>query len=387
MGHIGLRPFLAFLILALAGCSRDALEPVPSAVPAHVTDKPEGRPVDRGRAIYTRGKSPSGRPITARIGDGPAVPAAALACVQCHGVDGRGRPEGGVTPSDITWANLTRPYGVAHPDGRKHPAYTAALFGRAVTMGWDPAGQALSSVMPRYQMAPEDLADLVAYVRQIAADTPGVSAATIRIGVALPPVGPQQSHWIHVNIFITDYINSINATGGVFRRRMDLVAPTSGGGDREAFAAIGGLTPDGDPTSERLESAGVPMVRVYPPPVAGWLSRRNGSFALVSGHAGQVRALVRFAAENRVGFDAGIVVIHGTDPGSRCACGRGRGPAPRGGDQGRDDRSGPVGIHRCSGRVATIRGHPACGTGDRRTGRGVGTRPGRTRGRFVDPDS
>ena len=119
------------------------------------------------------------------------LPATTLACVQCHGADGRGRPEGGVTPSDITWANLIRPYGVAHPDGRRHSAYTAALFGRAVTMGWDPAGHDLSVAMPRYEIAPEDLSDLIAYIRQIDQVTvPGVSESSIRLGIALPPDSP-----------------------------------------------------------------------------------------------------------------------------------------------------------------------------------------------------
>ena len=63
------------------------------------------------------------------------VPASAVPCAGCHGRDGKGKPEGGVTPSDLTWTALTRPYGVTHPGGRKHPPYDARLLKRAVSMG------------------------------------------------------------------------------------------------------------------------------------------------------------------------------------------------------------------------------------------------------------
>ena len=130
-----------------------------------------------------------------------------------------------MTPSDITWANLTRPYGVTHPGGRRHPAYTAALFGRAVTMGWDPAGQTLSPVMPRYQISAEDMADLIAYIRQIAVDAPGVTESSIRIGVALPTVGPTGPPTSELFEDLTAYASTINASGGIFRRHLELVIP------------------------------------------------------------------------------------------------------------------------------------------------------------------
>jgi hypothetical protein len=306
-----------FLTLLLGGCDRgDPDLPLPQPSASHVAEpaeRPKMRPADRGRMIYLSGESSSGNPITARIGDGPPLAATTLACVQCHGADGRGRPEGGVTPSDITWGNLMRPYGVAHAGGRRHPAYTAALFGRAVTLGWDPAGQTLSSVMPRYQMSPEDLNDLIGYIQQIGnAAVRGVSESAIRIGVALPAAAPGGVPSVAVVKALSRYADSINGSGGVFRRRLELVplAPEIGG-DHEIFAAVGGFTPDGDAWSDRLEAAGVPLIRVYPAPARGLTTDRQGSFALVSGHAGQVRALARFASEGRIGKDSKLAVIRG----------------------------------------------------------------------------
>jgi mono/diheme cytochrome c family protein len=124
---------------------------------------------ERGQQIYLQGTASSGQEIIALIGDeGLEVPASTMPCVVCHGRDGRGRPaEGGVVPSDITWKSLTKPDGVTHESGRKHPPYTEKLLKRAIGMGTDPAGNALHMAMPRYRMAPEDMDELIAYLKRL----------------------------------------------------------------------------------------------------------------------------------------------------------------------------------------------------------------------------
>ena len=116
----------AALLAGLAACGRS---PAPSAegrgegsaaaqAPAIEVGNPE-----RGREIYLRGVSPSGAELTAEVGvrGGAVVPAASLPCVNCHGRDGRGKPEAGVTPSNVRWESLTRPYEVQEASGRAHP--------------------------------------------------------------------------------------------------------------------------------------------------------------------------------------------------------------------------------------------------------------------------
>src|SRR5205823_2375748 len=78
-----------------------------------------GEGADRGRAIYHHGTGSS--LITATLGaDGAArIDAAAVPCASCHGADGRGKPEGGVRPSDLRHAMLTKPYEVAAAGGRR----------------------------------------------------------------------------------------------------------------------------------------------------------------------------------------------------------------------------------------------------------------------------
>src|SRR6185295_4301830 len=100
--------------------------------------------LERGRQIYNEGTSPSGGEIIAVMSDaGVEVPASAVPCGGCHGRDGKGRPEGGVAPSDLTWTALTKPYGITHPSGRKHPPYDVKLLKRAIALGLDPAGNTL----------------------------------------------------------------------------------------------------------------------------------------------------------------------------------------------------------------------------------------------------
>ena len=118
--------------------------------------------IERGRKIYVEGASPSGGEISALMSEASVeVPATAVPCAGCHGRDGRGRPEGGVAPSDVTWEVLTKPYGLTHPSGRKHPAYDERSLKRSITMGLDPAGNELHVAMPRFRLSHQDMEDLV----------------------------------------------------------------------------------------------------------------------------------------------------------------------------------------------------------------------------------
>ncbi len=203
----------------------------------------------RGRAIYTTGASPSGRPITARIGDGPPVAASLLACVQCHGEDGYGKSEGGVVPSDISWSALTRPHGVTRSDGRSRPPYSRALFARAVALGFDPAGEKLGATMPRYELSTEDLADLVAYLQELddGPASPGVTADAVRIGLARD-ASPKAVAAVRA------CFNAVNLKGGVFRRRLDLITEVGMAGDTAfAFVDVSPQIPWPDPSARRRD--------------------------------------------------------------------------------------------------------------------------------------
>src|SRR5215212_8069436 len=110
----------------------------------------------RGKAIYLRGASPSGKEITAMVGE-LDVPASTLTCAGCHGLRGEGKTEGGVTAGNLTWSNLIKPYGHTHPSGRKHGPFDEKLFTRSLVQGLDPAGNEMAVAMPRFQMSAEDI--------------------------------------------------------------------------------------------------------------------------------------------------------------------------------------------------------------------------------------
>lgn len=147
--------------------------------------------VELGRRIYFQGAGEEGHQPIAVIGRGGAeVPASVLPCSSCHGEDGRGRPEGGVNPSDLTWSALTRPYVRRTPDGREHPPYDEARFQRAVTMGLDPGGNPLHVAMPLYRLTHAEADALVAFIKTL--DTrrdDGIEKKSLHLGLVLPPAG------------------------------------------------------------------------------------------------------------------------------------------------------------------------------------------------------
>jgi ABC-type branched-subunit amino acid transport system substrate-binding protein len=180
--------------------------------------------LERGRQIYLEGTSPSGGEIIAVMSDaGVEVPASAVPCGGCHGRDGKGRPEGGVAPSDLTWTALTKPYGVTHPSGRKHPPYDVKLLKRAISLGLDPAGNTLQVAMPRFRMSLKDMEDLVAYLQKLGTGSdPGVSDTAVRVGVVLPPSsGALSGMGKAIRAALTARFASVNREGGIYGRQIE----------------------------------------------------------------------------------------------------------------------------------------------------------------------
>ena len=283
------------------------------AVPALLQGAAELTPQEqRGRQIYRDGTSPSGGEIVALLGDAQIeVPAASVPCASCHGRDGRGRPEGGVSPSDLRWESITRPYGVTHPSGRTHPAYDERLLKRAISMGIDPAGHPLHVAMPRFRMSLQDMADLTAYLKRLGSEPePGVSDTEVRVGVVLPPAGSLAPLGRAVRAAIEAQCAQWNAQGGIYGRRLEprfLEPPAEPAGRRTAvadflvreqiFAGLAPFFPGAD-----AELAGL-FAEMQVPAVGPFtLHPRDGVeaadrfiFYLLPGLEAQGRALARFA--------------------------------------------------------------------------------------------
>ncbi len=292
-------------ILILAACFAFCLNPADAEPSAHVQLSPRER---IGKRIYLSGESHSDSPIDAWLGNPPMkVSAKMLPCMNCHGLDGKGKPEGGVYPSNLNWSMLTKRYGLTHPSGRKHRAYDEETLKRAITRGIDPSGNKIGSSMPHFSMSKDDLSCLVAYLKRIENDRdPGIDASHITIATMVPLDGPMGKLGNTVKSVLEGVFEDINASGGIYNRKIDLrIIPT-------------GQTPEGsiDQLKKVLETESIfALVAPYVPnaedrlvelvaereiPVIGSLGSSPDSpdgpnrflFYLMSGLSAQARALV-----------------------------------------------------------------------------------------------
>jgi ABC-type branched-subunit amino acid transport system substrate-binding protein len=311
----------AALSAALAPCHRALAD-----APAQSSLTPQEK---RGKQIYMQGTSASGKEILAYLGDASIeVPASAMACANCHSIDGRGKPEGGVVPSNITWDALTKPYGITHPSGRKHPPYTERALELAITRGLDPAGNKLFNVMPRYQMSVEDLADLVAYLKRLGKDLdPGVTEDTITIGTILPSRGDLAGVAQAIKAATTACFAEVNSQGGIYNRKVELKFVETGDSPQttsdnvrrfiqseHVFAMTGAFIAGADRELAALVgSMEVPLVGPFTlyPQVEHPLNRHV--FYLLSGMKEQARALVNFASRQPSGQKAGVAIVSPED--------------------------------------------------------------------------
>jgi ABC-type branched-subunit amino acid transport system substrate-binding protein len=283
----------------------------------------------RGKQIYTQGASPSSKEILAYIGDASMeVPGSVMACANCHGLDGRGKPEGGVTPSDITWGALTKPYAVAGQGGRTHPPYTERAVELALTRGLDPAGNKLLNVMPRYQMSGEDMADLVAYLKRVGSDLdPGVTDDTITVGTVIPSRADLAGLGQAIRAATAAYFEEVNSRGGIYSRKLGLKFVETGDTpqatsdnvrrfvqDEQVFALTGAFIAGADRELAALfDQMGTPLVgplTLYPQ-VGRPLNRRV--FYILPGMEEQARALASFACRQSAGKKSGAAIVSPDD--------------------------------------------------------------------------
>lgn len=270
-----------------------------------------------GQRLYLEGVTLSGEPVRALVGAGQTpLSGSAVACGNCHGADGKGRTESTVTPPEITWEALTKPYGHIHPT-RKHGPFDARSLARAVNDGFDPAGNALDWPMPRFALAREDLDALAAYLGRLsAARAPGVGEATLRIGTVLPAAGPAAPAAEAAKQALLAYFDLINRAGGVHQRMLDLSVAVTPANARERFEAapvfalvspFGGAPGDG--LSVLLEQARLPAVGPITPQPGADGGTEALAFYLYPGPVEQAVALVEFASRRSTGAGLAAAIL------------------------------------------------------------------------------
>jgi Cytochrome c len=235
-----------------------------------------------------------------------------MPCANCHGADGRGRSEGGVTSPDITHAALTTPYSVTAPSGRQHGPYTDARLKRAIAMGIDSSGHHLLPIMPRYRLSIDDMNALLAYLNVVGEpEAPGVTATSVRVGVL------QSSP--EIRAVLTDYVAKHDA---VYGRKVELVFGGSDGTPTERaaamrafveketpFALIASVTEGADAElADAAEAERIPLLATISTHPRSSDAPNRWLRDLVAGVAEQRRALARVAPPDALQVPSSLLI-------------------------------------------------------------------------------
>jgi ABC-type branched-subunit amino acid transport system substrate-binding protein len=282
-------------------------------LPISLTSAPLTPSQARGKQIYERGESAASRKITVFLGAEESPVAATVApCANCHGADGHsGTTEAGITPPDITWDRLTKPYGGVSSSDEKRPPYTDRLIRRAVSLGVNSAGNRLFGAMPRYQMLYTDMDDLLAYLKVLGTvPERGITDQELHIGIILPPKGAMTAAGQAVEAALSAWFQELNAGGGVYARRIVLHSyqPPAGEDPSAALArfldsqplfaiAASFLAGAERPFTALLRERGLPLVGAFTlfPQLGQPLNPYV--FYFYPGVPGEAEALMRFAAK------------------------------------------------------------------------------------------
>lgn len=145
-------------------------------------------PISRelGRSIYETGIGRDGRAIHARMQGNITLSGAVIACINCHGKDGRGGGEAFIRAPDIRWFNLSKPF-AARRSGTAEPAYDRASFARAVRLGISPGGRKLDPVMPRTDLADDEIDSLIDYLTHIEQTASSDASLPVVLGLLPKP--------------------------------------------------------------------------------------------------------------------------------------------------------------------------------------------------------
>lgn len=315
------RPVPVLLLLLLL------LFPALFAHPSHAAGL--GESARRGKRIYTEGMGR--QPIVALlVGPGLRARGSAFPCVNCHRPDGRGIREGGVRSADITWFNLTKEFAGARASGRVHPPYDTARLADAVRRGVDPSGTPLDAAHPRYEISPEDLADLAEYIKVLGNEpVPGVDDDELRVGALLPDRGAQVDVAADVRKFLEGYFGELTARGGLFARRVRFVPvlfdperPGSAAAAARAIVADEGIfcllanvsVPAHDEANGVLGRAKVPVVGPLAVPPEGAYGMDPAIFYIHPSYHDQARVLVDALARSGTTGGAKIAILRAPDP-------------------------------------------------------------------------
>ncbi len=286
----------------------------------------------RGKRIYMEGR---GRKNIFAVlpAAGIKAPGSGFPCVNCHLAGGSGQFEGGVRSADISWFSLTKEFRGVRPSGRVHPGYNDDSIATAVRRGVDPSGNRLDPAHPRYEMEPEDLGDLVAYLKIMGREpVPGVSDNQVNVGFLLPVTGPLAEAGREVRALLSGYFEEVNAKGGIYNRKLVLTplpfdpseeersieAVREAVESEEVFCFLANVGIGAEDNAARfLSDRRVPvLVPLLSAPEGGYGSGRY-TFHVFAGIREQARVMVDFLADRGMAPGGRIGLLYAEDGSGR----------------------------------------------------------------------
>ncbi|RZS58027.1 ABC transporter substrate-binding protein [Sphaerotilus mobilis] len=222
------RPLVRRLIVAsllltwtgLFGTAAIAADPVVAVVA--VDSDPAEQARKAGRTIFLEGRNRHGEAIQARVGSGLALQGDAVACARCHGPEGAGNREGGLTAPALDWNSLSQARS-ASPGLLPRSRYDDVAVLRALRQGVDVEGRPLSTAMPRFTLAPREEADLLTYLRSLGQSLdidPGLTPDRVVLGGVLPLSGPLAAAGQAADAAIRSCVAQANREGGIHGRQL-----------------------------------------------------------------------------------------------------------------------------------------------------------------------
>ena len=191
-----------------------------------------------GRKIYREGSDGSQHEITATLGlTEDSVPVTTFACANCHGLEGEGKQEGGLTVPALTSQQLFANTG---SNTQAKSAYNETTLLRAITKGINAQTNTLSAAMPRYHLADSQAQALLAYLKRLGsvgdADV-GVTASEVQLATLLPLTGALENTGKILKATLDACVAEVNGQGLIYGRKINLAALDSGNTKEEILAA------------------------------------------------------------------------------------------------------------------------------------------------------
>ena len=150
-----------------------------------------------GQRIYREGVLASGQPVQAEREPGMQIAGASAACVNCHRRSGLGMKEGRTSVPPIAGIYLYHPRAGTVDDldlpfveGMRadRDPYTDETLARAIRAGIGADGKQLSYLMPHYALDDEQMAGLIAYLKDLSPGrVPGVTDSMLHFATIITP--------------------------------------------------------------------------------------------------------------------------------------------------------------------------------------------------------